>query len=70
MSTTEKTDAEHMTGASAQRWEPADEGAVSVAANQSPPGSERRPERDKSESKPSEDRPRRDRERGGGPSRP
>ena len=41
MSTPDKTDDKGMTGASGQRWEPADEGVVVEAPDQPPPGSDR-----------------------------
>ena len=40
MASPNKTDEKGMTGASAQRWEPADEGVVE-ASNQPPPGADR-----------------------------
>jgi hypothetical protein len=52
MTTPEKTDAKHMTGASGQRWEPADEGVIVEAPNQPPPGGDEPPHRDSDDPKP------------------
>lgn len=46
MATPDKTDEKGMTGASAQRWEPADEGVIVEAPNQPPPGSTRADDED------------------------
>lgn len=65
MPTPQKTDAENMTGASGQRWEPADEGVIAEAPNQPPPGSDNPPERDTNAADPMPIRPARKPEKGG-----
>ena len=54
-----------MTGASAQRWEPADEGVIAEAPDQPPPGSDKPPERDTNAADPMPIRPARKPEKGG-----
>lgn len=70
MPTPEKSDAENMTGASGQRWEPADEGVIVEAPNQPPPGSDQPPPRDANAPDPIQFRPGRSSDSEGDESRP
>jgi hypothetical protein len=57
MAKSDKTDEKGMTGASAQRWEPADEGVVLEAPNQPPPGGGANKREEKDETRPTTSNP-------------